>query len=243
MKISLFNTIRYIKIFWIKHQTKRRSLLELNFRHPIIIAPHPDDEVLGCGGLIARFIDRGIFPHVIIMTRGEASHCGCCNTSSEDIIKARRQLVFQASHILGLPETHIHCLNYADGGISPENTVETDRLRKILDELPYDAVFVPHWGEGWSDHLQTAEIAKSLIRKHAELYEYCVWMWYYNVWGLDWNKACQLSMTGKEHALKKKAVDTYVLPKAPCGTPWSGNLPNLLIKSCLWNKELFFRIR
>ncbi|WP_240051127.1 PIG-L deacetylase family protein, partial [Bacteroides salyersiae] len=43
----------------------------------LIIAPHPDDEVIGCAGLIQRSLNKGNNVYVIILTGGEASHNGC----------------------------------------------------------------------------------------------------------------------------------------------------------------------
>ena len=40
----------------------------------LIIAPHPDDEVIGCAGLIQRSLNKGNDVYVIILTGGEASH-------------------------------------------------------------------------------------------------------------------------------------------------------------------------
>jgi hypothetical protein len=52
----------------------------------VIIAPHPDDEAIGCGGLIQTLVERGTSPHVIILTGGEGSHRGCCDITAEDLI-------------------------------------------------------------------------------------------------------------------------------------------------------------
>ena len=75
------------------------------------------------------------------------------------------------------------------------------------------------------------------------LYEYCVWFWYYNTWKIDWKNAQLLNMTKEEHLKKKKAIDKYIYPKAPCGKPWSGTLPKIFIHANRWNKELYFKIR
>ena len=64
------------------------------------------------------------------MTGGEGSHHGCCDTSSGDIVAARRRLTRNAAAIVGLPIENIHELNYPDGGISMNNT-ETDRLNMV----------------------------------------------------------------------------------------------------------------
>ena len=209
----------------------------------VIIAPHPDDEVIGCAGLIQDLVERGTPPHIIILTGGEGSHRGCCDTSAEEIIAARHQLTLDAAATLGLPESHIHCLGYPDGGVALEHPA-TESLRELLAQLSTKALFVPHHGEGWSDHLQAAEITKHLMTgKDTAIYEYCVWMWYYNVWHLDFKQACLLRMSRAQHQCKLRAMSQYVTPLAPCGKPWSGVLPKPFLKAAEWNRELYFKIR
>ena len=209
----------------------------------VIIAPHPDDEVIGCAGLIQALVERGTPPHVIILTGGEGSHRGCCNTSAEDIMAARHQLTLKAASTLGLPESHIHCLNYPDGGVVLEHPA-TENLRELLTQLSPKALFVPHHGEGWSDHLQAAEITKHLMTgKDASIYEYCVWMWYYNVWHLDRKHSLVLRMSRAQHQRKLRAMEQYVTPLAPCGKPWSGVLPKPFLKAAEWDKELYFKVK
>ena len=209
----------------------------------VIIAPHPDDEVIGCAGLIQALVERGTPPHVIILTGGEGSHRGCCDTSAEEIIAARHQLTLDAAATLGLPESHIHCLGYPDGGVALEHPA-TDNLRELLAQLSPKALFVPHRGEGWSDHLQAAEITKHLLKgQDVSIYEYCVWMWYYNVWHLDRKNAYVFRMSRAQHQRKLRAMEQYVTPLAPCGKPWSGVLPKPFLKAAKWNKELYFLVR
>ena len=262
----------------------------------VIIAPHPDDEAIGCGGLIQALVEQGTPPHVIILTGGEGSHRGCCDITAEDLIAGRHQLTLSATATLGLPAAHVHCLHYPDGGVTFEHP-ETERLAAMLKELKPDAVFVPHRGEGWNDHLKAAEIVKALIgtlnenenskqnededenedskqersaslntkqeqrdlTKHytlnskqkrsaslntkPELYSYCVWMWYYNVWDFRMKDAFLLRLSETQHRKKQKAIEQYVTPTAPCGKPWSGVLPKPFLKATKWNKELYFKMK
>ncbi|MBR5577213.1 MAG: PIG-L family deacetylase [Bacteroidaceae bacterium] len=245
-------------------------------KRAVIVAPHPDDEVIGCGGLIQALVERGTPPHVIILTGGEGSHRGCCDISAEELITGRHNLTIKAAETMGLPLSHIHCLQYPDGGVALEHP-ETERLAALLQELKPDAIFVPHHGEGWSDHLKAAEIVKALIgmfnenededskqeqrdlTKHytlnskqkrsaslnskPELYSYCVWMWYYNVWDFRMKDAFLLRLSEKQHRIKQKAIEQYVTPLAPCGKPWSGVLPKSFLKATRWDKELYFLVR
>ena len=234
--------IRYLRVAVLHLLYRFRPALPFTDK-TVIVAPHPDDEVIGCAGLIQALVERGTPPHVIILTGGEGSHRGCCNTSAEEIIAARHQLTLKAAATLGLPESHIHCLHYPDGAVALEHS-ETERLQTLLSEFAPQAVFVPHRGEGWSDHLQAAEITKHLLKgQDVSIYEYCVWMWYYNVWRLDYRNARVSRMSHAQHQRKLQAIDEYVTPQAPCGKPWSGVLPKSFLKAACWDKELYFLVR
>lgn len=240
MKLVDYSRIAHINYI----KTRATTLLDLSPKGAVlIVAPHPDDEVIGCGGLIARLVKEGNLPHIIVMTGGEGSHEHCCDIDRDNIVKARRGLTRKALEILGVPLDNIHELDYPDGAIDFSRR-ETNHLKSLIDELRPQSVFVPHWGEGWSDHTRTEQIIMQLMPYETEVYEYCVWMWYYNVWrGLDWKNAAVLRMTPEEHRKKREAMDAYTRPLAPCGKPWSGVLPPLFLKANSWNKELYFRVR
>jgi LmbE family N-acetylglucosaminyl deacetylase len=177
------------------------------------------------------------------MTGGEGSHAGCCPTDAQTIISARRALTRKALVILGVPESHLHELNFQDGGIS-DTCPEVEKLHRLMAQLHPDSVLVPHWGEGWPDHVRTAQIVKDICGEKVHVWEYCVWMWYYNVWRkLDWKHAACLRMSATEHKKKLNAMEAYIKPLAPCGHPWSGVLPKLFVKANQGNNELYFRVR
>lgn len=207
----------------------------------LVVAPHPDDEVLGCSGLIQRLLREGKRVDVVILSGGGKSHAACCQIEESLLIDSRRSLSRKAAGILGLPLDNLHFLNYPDGCISYD-CPETSQLKNLLKGLQPDAIFVPHRGEGWSDHLAAGAIVRKLVGKTSkvELYAYCVWFWFYNIWNIDWKNARILAMTSQEHRMKNRAIDAYVLPKAPCGKPWSGVLPGVFIKANRWKKELYF---
>ena len=223
-------------------QAKRCRPLKLENARVLIVAPHPDDEAIGCGGLTARMVGSGCMPHVAILSGGGKSHAGCCTLNEAEIVAQRRQLTTKAACCLGLGDNHVHHLNFTDGSINGEST-EVQHLKELLDELQPKTVFIPHWGEGWPDHLKAAEMMKTIVAPDCEIYEYCVWAWYYNVWRLNWQQARVLWMSDEEHHQKLQAVAAYITPLAPCGKPWSGVLPKLLLKAAKWNGEIFFKTR
>lgn len=215
----------------------------LPWKSVLILAPHPDDEVMGCGGLIQRLCEQGNPPHVVILTGGGQSHAACCHLPESVIKKERRSMASQILQKIGLPASHLHLLDFPDGSISAQHK-EMQTLQNLVAEIRPDAVFIPHHGEGWPDHLVCRELVEKMPALGATvIYEYCVWFWYYNVWKLDWKRASLLRLTKSEHEAKCKAVNEYTEKPAPCGKPWSGFLPELLTGACKWNKELYFRIR
>lgn len=233
-----------IRIGYIHQKCQRRdSFVISKIQKAIIVAPHPDDEALGCSGLIQHMIENGKQVHVVILTGGGKSHQSCCHINESILIDSRRNLSRKAAEILGLPLNQLYFLDYPDGHIS-YNNAETQHLQTLIEEISPDVIFVPHTGEGWNDHIEAGKIVREIIRTKStliQLYEYCVWFWYYNVWNLDWKNAFVLKMNQREHQVKLKAIDAYIKPLAPCGKPWSGVLPRIFVKANQWNCELYFK--
>ena len=63
----------------------------------LIVAPHPDDEVLGCAGLVQRLLSTGWQVDVVILSGGGRSHAGCCDIDETELIDRRRQLSRKAA--------------------------------------------------------------------------------------------------------------------------------------------------
>ena len=111
----------------------------------LIIAPHPDDEVLGCGGTIARLVRKGKIVTVAIVTKGTP-------VFPASQVKQVRQEARKANKLLGtellfldLPVTTLHLM--------PEH-----KLNRVFDNLIQktkpDAVFAPFPGDRHEDHRQ-----------------------------------------------------------------------------------------
>ena len=237
------NFIRQIRVLLFRVLFYNSSELVIPDR-VLIVAPHPDDEVLGCSGLIQRLLRGGKQVDVVILSGGGKSHAGCCKIDEATLIESRRNLSRKAAKVLGLPLENLHFLDYPDGSIAFDCS-ETDQLKKLIDTLQPEPKFIPHKGEGWSDHLEAGRIVRKLVGETSgvPLYEYCVWFWYYNVWNIDRKNAFVLKMTKKEYSRKNEAIDAYIYPKAPCGKPWSGVLPPVFVWANRWRKELYFRIK
>ena len=236
--------IRLLRIVMIRFMARISGKSLVNKGTTLIIAPHPDDEVLGCAGLIEQCVQSNLDVYVCILTGGEASHKGCCNISQDTLKAERRKLARTINLELGLPEENLLLLNFSDGQISSQSP-EVSTLRSVIKRINAARIYIPHQkGEGWSDHIEAGNIVKELIKDTTiQLYEYCVWFWFYNVWKLDWDNAYLIRMNGEEHQRKLKAIHDYVTPAAPCGNPYSGVLPKVFIKGSMWKNELYFKVK
>ncbi|SHF36997.1 N-acetylglucosaminyl deacetylase, LmbE family [Bacteroides faecichinchillae] len=245
----IIDFIRRIRVLFIRQLISHKSLFPMP-ETAFIFAPHPDDEAFGCCGLMQRMMAEGKRVELIIMTGGGKSHSGCCSLSEESLVNERRRLAVKAASIYGLIKERIHFLDFPDGGISKEY-LEINRLKTLLNDLLKDntdvAVFYPHRkGEGWPDHIHTSEIVADLCKEmqtKITQYEYCVWFWFYSCWRIDWKRARILKMNNEEYRYKQQAIDAYILPKAPCGKPWSGVLPDVFVEANRWSRELYFEVR
>lgn len=213
----------------------------------LIISPHPDDEIFGCGGLIIRQIKKNKKVSVIILTGGEASHAGCCNINTDKLKEKRKKLSLEAAKITKTPQNDIYFMNFTDGNINKKDN-EIEQLEKIIKKINPDAVFFTNAFEGWSDHIISGEIIKELLaNKNTELFEYCVWLWFNmpirKIFKIHWKKTQIIKLTNQEIELKNKSIDCYIFPKSACGRPYSGSLPKVFIQSNRWKKELYFKVK
>jgi len=111
----------------------------------LVVAPHPDDEILGCGGTMARLADEGHEVHVAVATRGRPP------AYSEEGVAAVRAEMQVAHAVVGVAQTHL--LDFPAAGL---DTVPAGELNAALGELVErirpDTLFLPFVGDIHGDH-------------------------------------------------------------------------------------------
>ena len=83
----------------------------------LVVAPHPDDESLGCGGLIAESCARGRPPVVVVMTDGAASHPSSPSYPADRLRALRESETAAALSILGLSSESLHFMRLRDSAM------------------------------------------------------------------------------------------------------------------------------
>ncbi len=126
-----------------------RSFLD-GARRLVVIAPHPDDEVLGVGGLIRLAHHVGAPVQLILATDGEASHAGSRSMNRARLRSQRVRESEAAFELLGGERERIDRLQLPDGELAHD---EDELIAAILRRLaPDDLVVTTWWRDGHPDH-------------------------------------------------------------------------------------------
>ncbi|MEV4416200.1 PIG-L deacetylase family protein [Catellatospora sp. NPDC049609] len=115
----------------------------------LVIAPHPDDEVLGCGGSIANHVDAGREVAIAYLTSGEQ---GATATDRQAAGTIREREATQAAAALGVPETALRFLRLGDGLLDPHDTDQFTAVMALLREQRPQLLYLPHPDDASFDH-------------------------------------------------------------------------------------------
>lgn len=127
----------------------------------LVIAPHPDDEILGVGGCINKHIENGNSVSVCIVTRGVEP------LFSNSIIEKARGEARKCHENLGITETIF--LDFPSVMLEKENRYEINgKILEVIQRLKPDEVYIPHWGDMQKDHQIVAEACLVALRPKYE---------------------------------------------------------------------------
>lgn len=115
-----------------------------------VIAAHADDEVLGCGGTIAKFSDAGAEVHIVLIADGETSR-GITGSSASGAIDRRNGAALEACRILGAKSVEILAL--PDNRLDSCDLLDVVQLIELhLDRIQPSTVLTHHNGDVNIDH-------------------------------------------------------------------------------------------
>lgn len=117
----------------------------------LVIAAHPDDEILGCGGTIAQHRKSGHSVAVLIMADGISSRGGLSRKFSPKDLQERQQSAHRANEILGVNKLTL--LSYPDNRMDGVVLLDVVRdIEKELDKHKPSIIYTHHAGDVNIDH-------------------------------------------------------------------------------------------
>ncbi|MGM5000024.1 PIG-L deacetylase family protein [Tardiphaga sp. 538_B7_N1_4] len=149
----------------------------------LILSPHPDDETLGLGGLIAQACQAGQKVHVVVLTDGAGSHPRSVQYPPERLVDLRKAEVRAAGEILGLHPAFVRHLDLPDTQApleGPQFDAAVRAVSDLLQETGAKALFVTWDRDPHCDHQAAAAIAKAagVANPAVRLWAYPIWGWH-----------------------------------------------------------------
>ena len=216
----------------------------------LIVAPHPDDETFGCGGLISLKRAAGVPVRILIFTDGEAVADGL-GERPETVIAARRMEALNACQRLGVAADSVRWLHLPDSRLPHPGEPGFDEAVCIvcaeLEAFAPGEIYCPHLLDVHPDHIAATRLTQQAFRlwsRPCAMFFYPVWMWYHASSGLR----KRLSTTGAWRldiaavlSDKKKAMAAYLeAPKTSQGNPYCGRLPQAFLRNFKRKYEVYF---
>ncbi|MFC7051221.1 PIG-L deacetylase family protein [Hansschlegelia quercus] len=149
----------------------------------LVIAPHPDDEALGCGGLIAALATRGGRVRVAFVTDGGASHPASPTWSRERLAACREEEAKEALRRLGLGEEDAVFLRLPDAAMPASGSAEHERalgvLAEVVNDLRPSLALLPWRRDPHCDHRDSWALAMDALEAasaYPTILEYAIWL-------------------------------------------------------------------
>ncbi len=209
----------------------------------IIVAPHPDDEVLGCGGLMQQLAAAQTPVIIVAVTDGTGSHPRSRRWPSWRLMAERPRESRAALDVLGVEQARWIRAGIPDGAVRDD----TDRLGVLLGRLlkPSDVIFTTWRHDGHPDHEATGHAcAQAAVRAGARLVEVPVWCWHWAAPGdsrVPWMRARQLPLEPEQSLRKAHAMDEFHSQIEPDSSTGNGPiLQSTALQRAAWPREVFF---
>lgn len=209
----------------------------------VVVAPHPDDEILTCGALVDQLARRGREILVVAVTDGEGSHPASPAWPRARLRAARRAETEAALACLGVGPDRILRLEVPDGGVTAAEAALQARLCAIL--RAGDIVITTWRYDGHPDHEATARACAGAASSHgARLLQAPVWGWHWSAPGdgaMPLGRAHKLAAPPDALARKRAALacfDSQITPDPSTGA--APILPAFAMERVLHPFELYF---
>ncbi|HZX48060.1 MAG TPA: PIG-L deacetylase family protein [Nitrospirota bacterium] len=159
---------RSIAIF--KHLTMAK-IDGLNEKKILILSPHPDDDIIGCGGTLQKYRQKGAEITCLYMTDGRKGNPAY---NEDGLAIKRKEEARRAAEVIGI--NRLIFLDNRDGELTASSLNITELIR-ILHEIKPDAVFLPFLLDTHRDHMATNRIFLGAIKSMPPFMCYAFGIW------------------------------------------------------------------
>lgn len=152
-----------------------------NFGKTLVVAPHADDESLGCGGAIALLRKSNIEVSILLLSDGTLSHPNSRKFPKEKLRELRENELLKAAEILGVTHENVHFFRYRDRSVPDKNAAEfaeaVSRAREFLQTQNPQTIFLPWRRDPHPDHRAAFDIFDAAKSVEHQIIEYPIWLY------------------------------------------------------------------
>jgi LmbE family N-acetylglucosaminyl deacetylase len=161
-----------------------RELSKIARHRVLVVAPHPDDETLGCGGAISLLRRKGYDVRVLVISDGTLSHPNSRKYPAHALQSIRARETQMALRILGVNKSAITFLGLKDGSIPTLTAANFPNAKALcqnyLRAARPDTIFLPWRFDPHPDHRATWQLLKAAmlgLGLTPQMLEYPIWDW------------------------------------------------------------------
>jgi LmbE family N-acetylglucosaminyl deacetylase len=152
-------------------------------RKIVVFSPHPDDDVLACGGTIALKAREGFGIFIVYMTDGRHSLSHVlgitADPSPEQVSRVRQEEALAAVRVLGIPHAaNLIFLGFEDGTLESHIGEATTTVKSIIERIAPIQIYYPSKLDSHRDHRSTNMIVTTAVNQigaKPRQFEYVVW--------------------------------------------------------------------
>lgn len=157
-----------------------RSIATIDPGQVLIVAPHPDDETLGCGGAIALLRSHHYAVQILVVSDGTMSHPRSRKFPAPILQQLREQETIDALSILGVESGNVSFLQLPDSLIEDHIDLAIAQVETYLQAIVPTTIFLPWRCDPHPDHRATWQLFDHAIQSLSfspRIIEYPIWDW------------------------------------------------------------------
>lgn len=140
----------------------------------LVLAAHPDDEVLGCGATISKHVASGDRVQALILGEGVRARKGTFAHSADDEVNKLLKDCFKASQVLGMPKPIVE--KFPDNKFDSVPLLEiTHEIEDVIEKFAPNIIYTHSKADVNIDHRKTLEALEPVIRPYANKNISCVY--------------------------------------------------------------------
>jgi LmbE family N-acetylglucosaminyl deacetylase len=251
-KVALIERVKAIRshvlLYWILRWGSQP--MTVSAQSAVVFSPHPDDETLGCGGVIASKRGQQVPVTVVLMTDGQASH-DIGGVQPEELSQRRKQEAIAALAVLGVAPADIYFLNQPDGKLQALSELQRQHLiQQLCDLLQFvkpQEIYLPHAKDSHPDHQATFSLIAAAIARTGlavPVFQYPIWLFWegclFHHYQLSDLKGAYRLEISPVQSQKRQALQSYNSQLQPLVSGSSSALPPAFLNLFFSSHEVFF---